>query len=174
MASNFNYKMIFFMLISLALAAAAGLDLFIAYELKDQCSTVDLETAPIVAGTTLLGTFLVNGAWIGAKRKGKKSLERVSIFIWTATTVIGIAGAGATLGQIELYKHVCPDLDDSVDYKLHQYISIALLVVAVALPHAVKFEKSDTSDSLLQPATNEGEPISNANSLKKRSPLVFL
>ena len=176
MPANFDCKMIFFMLISLAIAAAAGLDLFIAYELKDQCSTVDLQSAPIVAGTTLIGTFLVIGAWVGAKRKNKKSIEKVSIFIWTAATVIGIAAAGATLGQIELYTKVCPDLDHTVNYKLHQYISIALLMFAVALPHSIKFEKTgvDAEEALLNAATDNGQPVSNSNSLKKRSPLVFI
>lgn len=171
---------VFFGGISTLLLTAAAFEILSVYHLKDQCPQLNLDTAPLVAGGTLFGTFFLSALWrfaVKKKKKGekKKGAEQVSIFLWTAAMVIGIAAAGATLGQIELYGTVCAALKDNEwPFRTIQYVSIAFLVASVAMPHAWSQEKNNEPLSTLGAPVTSIEDVTEDGRLKKRSPLVFL
>tara|TARA_B110000008_G_C16978824_1_gene567427 strand:+ start:9589 stop:10065 length:477 start_codon:yes stop_codon:yes gene_type:complete len=147
------FKSLFFTTIALMIAIAAGLQFFISFELADQCEDGEVHTAPMVAGTCLAGSFVLNGAWLLSRAKKMKNAVRASIFMWTAAITIGVAAAGAVLGQAALYGAVCT-AEISVDVVSVQYASIVLLVLAVAAPHAWKnVGKKQSTDS------DEGSPL---------------
>ena len=170
MCSEETKKKIFFVSISTFLLTAATFELYSVYHLKDQCPQLKLDTAPKIAGVTLLGTFMLSALWAWAVKNEKKALKQVSIILWTAAMVIGIAAAGATLGQIELYGTVCAALKD-IDFPFRglQYISIACLVAYVAMSHVWPQEKNNEARPTLV-----ARVVDQNAGLIKRSPLVFL
>ena len=149
-------KSVFFTTIALMIATAAGLQFFISYELNDQCGDGDVHTAPVVAGITLLSSFVFNAAWLMARRTKMKNVVRLSIFLWTTIITVGVAAAGAVLGQSELYDNVCAG-QITTDVESVQYASIVLLVLAIASPHAFKTDKKNAKNE-----TDEGgSPLTN-------------
>lgn len=161
-----NY--IIFAIISIFMVTAAGLQAYSAAELSDNCDT-KLATASIIAATSLFVSFVFNGIWVWSlyERRAKKWVRsnkkasrtrRVSILLWTAAVVVGTAATGAALGQAELYKDLSCEVEHSTG--LH-YASIALLVLSIALPHAMEKMQDKFADA-------EGKPI------QKLRPLRFL
>ena len=167
-------KKYFFALISLMLAAAATLEFFLSYELKNQCSGHNILSAPVIAGSCLLGSFILNSAWLMARKRQAASAIRAALFVWTATVTIGVCAAGAALGQALLYDVVCVDgqgastLETDVNVILLQYSAIALLVLSVAAPHALKKKSTDVS------ASAEGNPLLRETNNSEEKPLTFL
>ncbi len=149
---------------------AAGLQAYSASELGDKCDP-KLETASIVAATSLFVSFVFNGIWVWSLyerraekwvRSNKKAsvTRRVSILLWTAAVVVGTAAAGAALGQAELYKDLACEVEHSTE--IH-YASIVLLVLSIALPHAMQKRQAKKDFE-----SAGGEP------LKSIKPLRFL
>lgn len=148
-----------FILISIMMVAAAGLQAYFASELGENCDT-KLSTAPIIASVSLFGSFIFNGIWVVAHKKKMSKTKRGAIALWTATVIVGTAASGAALGQADLYA----DLACEVEYnKWLHYLSIGLLIVSIAWPHA-KPKKQDSKKF----SDAEGKPLT---SLK---PLQFL
>ena len=71
----------FFALISLMLAAAATLEFFLSYELKDQCGDKNILSAPVISGACLLGSFVLNSAWLMARKRQAASAIRAALFV---------------------------------------------------------------------------------------------
>lgn len=138
---------------------AASLQAYFAAELGENCDQ-KLATASIVSAVSLFGSFVFNGIWVWAKRKKMSRTKHGAIALWTATVVVGIAAAGASLGQSELYVDLACEVEQP--WYLH-YGSIVLLIVSIAWPHAMPNlqSKKDFEDA-------EGKP------LKKLQPLRFL
>lgn len=164
-----DQKTIFFGVIGLMMAVAASAQFFLFVEFGDQCAAADITTAPGTAGACLAGSFVFNGAWIAAKRTGRKTLARSSILLWTMLVVVGVAAAGGTLGQAFLAEAVCgaPIETGVLSVLAVQYTSIALLVLSIAAPHALKKE------GLKGGASGAGAPLLN-DTLTQQKPLVFI
>lgn len=159
----------FFAVISLMLAAAATLQFVLVYEFKNQCAGHDISTAPTVAGSCLLGSFLLNGIWLMARKKQQKISIRAALFAWTASVTIGVAAAGAALGQALMYDQVCGQtLTTEINVELLQYCSVALLVLSVAAPHALKKKGTEVGSS------DVTKPLTKDVNLSEQKPLVFL
>ena len=169
-------KSAFFGLVALAMAVAAALQFFIVFEVDDKCSTADIHTAPTIAGAALTTSFFANAVWLMARRKNAETTQRAAILIWTLVVVIGIAAAGATLGQIQHYTELChnPQSDirlNDIHFNTIQYVSIALLALSVAAPHALKKDKKTLIPSLA--SEGSGLPLVSGG-VTHKSPLVFL
>ena len=164
-------KSAFFGLVALAMAVAAALQFFIVFEVDDKCSTADIHTAPTVAGAALTTSFFANAVWLMARRKNAETTQRAAILVWTLVVVIGIAAAGATLGQIQKYSSLCPDLKSDIHFNTVQYVSIALLALSVAAPHALKKDKKALMPNLV--ADGAGLPLVSGG-VTNKSPLVFI
>jgi hypothetical protein len=146
-----------FILISIFMVTAAGLQAYSAAELGDNCDT-KLSTASIIAATSLFGSFIFNGIWVLANRKKMSKTKMAAIAFWTAAVVVGTAAAGAALGQAELYA----DLSCEVEYSIGlHYASIVLLVVSIAWPHAM--QKRQGANKF---ADAEGKPIQHLQPLR--------
>lgn len=162
----------FFGVISLMLGLAASLEFVLSYEYKDQCPGHDISTAPTVAGACLLGSFVLNAVWLMARKNKSKTSIRAALFAWTAAMTIGVAAAGAALGQSLLLDDLCvgaeaqSTLDTDINTILLQYSAIALLVLSVAAPHALKKKGANVDGAA------SAKPVTNDESLQK--PLVFL
>lgn len=165
---------LFFGMISLMLALAASLEFVLSYEYKNQCDGHDISTAPTIAGCCLFGSFLLNAVWLMSRKNRSAKSIRAALFAWTASVTIGVAAAGAALGQGLLLDVVCVDAQNqptfvtNLNAVLVQYSAIALLVLSVAAPHAMK-KKSTTvggSDDASKPLTAEDASL--------QKPLVFL
>jgi len=175
-------KKIFFGLIGLSMATAAGLQFYLVYELDDKCTSPlpDITSAPTIAGVTLAGSFVTNFLWLYTRQKGMDTAKRASLLLWVFLVLFGMAAAGATLGQIQLYNLACPLLASKSDVNFNsvQYVSIALLILSIAAPHALK--KVPAAPSLLsQPPT--GLPITKTDertildtSQLSTKPLIFV
>jgi hypothetical protein len=163
----------FFGAISVMLALAASLEFVLSYEYKDQCPGHDISTAPTVAGACLLGSFALNAFWLMARKNKSKTSIRAALFAWTAAMTIGVAAAGAALGQSLLLDDLCVDaqdqstLDTDINTVLLQYSAIALLVLSVAAPHALKKKSADVDSAA------SAKPLLNGDSSLQK-PLVFL
>jgi hypothetical protein len=163
----------FFGVISVMLGLAASLEFVLSYEYKDQCPGHDISTAPTVAGACLLGSFALNAVWLMARKNKSKTSIRAALFAWTAAMTIGVAAAGAALGQSLLLDDLCvgpmgqTSLDTDINIVLLQYSAIALLVLSVAAPHALKKKGADVDSAA------SAKPLLNGDSSLKK-PLVFL
>lgn len=146
-----------FILISIFMVTAAGLQAYSAAELGDNCDT-KLATASIIAATSLFVSFVFNGIWVWANWKKMSKTKRFAIAFWTTAVVVGTAAAGAALGQAELYKDLSCEVEHSTG--LH-YASIVLLVLSIALPHAI--QKRQGANKF---ADAEGKPIQNLRPLR--------
>lgn len=164
-------KSAFFGLIALAMAVAAALQFFIVFEVDDKCPDSDIHTAPTVAGAALTTSFFANAVWLMARRKNAETTQRAAILVWTLVVVIGIAAAGATLGQIQKYNSLCPSLESDIHFNTIQYVSIALLALSVAAPHALKKDKKALMPTLA--ADGAGLPLVSGG-VTNKSPLVFI
>jgi len=165
---------IFFGIITVLMVIAVVLQFFIVGELDESCPDSNLTTAPTIAGLTLAVSFVTNGLWLFAKKKGLTLVRRTSLLAWVVLVLSGIAAAGATLGQIQLYDTVCPAMESETDFNTAQYISIVLLIISVAAPH---YRKKEATVALASQESLVGQPItldrpSGANLLVK--PLVFV
>lgn len=160
-----NLKSVFFGVVALSLAVAAGFQFWLVHKLKNQCVT-DLRIAPVIAGGCLTGSFLFNALWLGARAKMRPTTVRAALFLWVVLVTVGTVAAGATLGQLLLRGVVCPTLVSDIPLVLLQYASIGLLVFSISVPHALKKRGGS-----VQPASNseEGGPF-----LELKKPLVFL
>lgn len=165
---------LFFGVISLMLGLAASLEFVLSYEYKNQCVGHDISTAPTIAGCCLLGSFLLNGVWLMSRKKRAAKSIRAALFAWTASVTIGVAAAGASLGQGLLLEAVCVDAQNQptfvtdLNIELLQYSAIALLVLSVAAPHALK--KKGTA---VEGADDASKPLT-AEDVSLQKPLVFL
>lgn len=139
------------------MVTAAGLQAYSAAELGDNCDT-KLATASIIAATSLFVSFVFNGIWVWANWKKMSKTKRFAIAFWTTAVVVGTAAAGAALGQAELYKDLSCEVEHSTG--LH-YASIVLLVLSIALPHAI--QKRQGANKF---ADAEGKPIQNLRPLR--------
>lgn len=158
---------IFFGVIGLMMAVATAAQFFLFVEFGDQCAAADITTAPGTAGACLAGSFVFNGAWVVAKRSGDKTLERGSILLWTMLVVVGVVAAGGVLGQAFLAEAACGGaIETAVPVLTVQYVSIALLLLSIAVPHAMKKE-----DLRGVSASGAGGPLLNKEHQK---PLVFI
>ena len=164
-------KSAFFGLVALAMAVAAALQFFIVFEVDDKCSDADIHTAPTIAGAALTTSFFANAVWLMARRKNAETTQRAAILVWTLVVVIGIAAAGATLGQIQKYNSLCPSLESDIHFNTVQYVSIALLALSVAAPHALKKDKKALMPTLA--ADGAGLPLISGG-VTNKSPLVFI
>ena len=165
-------KSAFFGLIALAMAVAAALQFFIVFELDDKCPESDIHTAPTVAGAALTTSFFANAVWLMARRKNAETTQRAAILVWTLVVVIGIAAAGATLGQIQNYNKLCKGIAGSdIHFNTVQYVSIALLALSVAAPHALKKDKKTLMPNLA--SDGAGLPLVSGG-VTNKSPLVFI
>jgi hypothetical protein len=164
-------KGVFFGVISLMLVTVAVLEFFLSYELKNQCEGHNILTAPTVAGACLTGSFLFNMIWLKARKKNAKNAIRAALFAWTVSVTVGVAAAGAALGQALLLPEICVSegqstLEMDLNLELLHYSAIALLVLSVAAPHALK-KKGATVE-----ASEESNPLIKRDLESK--PLVFL
>ena len=165
-------KSAFFGLVALAMAVAAALQFFIVFEVDDKCPGSDIHTAPTVAGAALTTSFFANAVWLMARRKNAETTQRAAILVWTLVVVIGIAAAGATLGQIQHYTTLCGgDIESDTNFNTLQYVSIALLALSVAAPHALKKDKKALMPNLV--ADGAGLPLVSGG-VTNKSPLVFI
>ena len=160
-----NLKSIFFGVVALSLAVAAGFQFWLVHKLKNQCVT-DLRIAPVIAGGCLTGSFLFNALWLGARAKMRVTTVRAALFLWVVLVTVGTTAAGATLGQLVLRRVVCPGLVSDIPLVLLQYASIGLLVFSISVPHAIK-KRSDS----VQPATSTDD---DSPFLELKKPLVFI
>lgn len=152
---------------------AATLQFVLVYDFKNKCAGHDISTAPAVAGVCVLGSFVLNAIWLSARKKQAKTAIRAALFVWTSAVTIGVAAAGAALGQSFMYEAVCVDsgqstLDTEINIQTLQYLSIALLVLSVAAPHALKRKGTTMGGS------GAGQPLTGDSQLKEVKPLVFL
>lgn len=164
-------KSAFFGLVALAMAVAAALQFFIVFEVDDKCPDSDIHTAPTVAGAALTTSFFANAVWLMARRKNAETTQRAAILVWTLVVVIGIAAAGATLGQIQNYDKLCKMVESDIHFNTVQYVSIALLALSVAAPHALKKDKKALMPNLA--ADGAGLPLVSGG-VTNKSPLVFI
>lgn len=165
-------KSAFFGLVALAMAVAAALQFFIVFEVDDKCSDADIHTAPTIAGAALTTSFFANAVWLMARRKNAETTQRAAILVWTLVVVIGIAAAGATLGQIQHYTELCNGpVQSDIHFNTIQYVSIALLALSVAAPHALKKDKKALMPTLA--ADGAGLPLVSGG-VTHKSPLVFI
>ena len=141
------------------MVTSAVLQAYLAGELGDSCDP-KLETAPIIASVSLFVSFIFNGIWVWAHRKKMSKTKRVSILLWTTTVVVGTAAVGAALGQAELYEDMSCEVEHSLEL---DYLSIALLVLAIALPHGMQKRQN-----------LENKPVDEAEPLIKMKPLQFI
>ena len=157
---------VFFGVIGLMMALATAAQFFLFVEYGKLCTAADITTAPGTAGACLAGSFVFNGAWVVAKRSGRKTLEKASILLWTMLVVVGVTAAGAVLGQAFLTEAACGvAIETAVPVLTVQYVSIALLILSIALPHAMKKE------DLRGDANGAGGPLLNK---EQQKPLVFI
>lgn len=169
-------KSLFFGIIGLFIAIATILQFWLYSRLDTLCTDNMLGLSPSVAGGCLAVSFLTNISWVVAKRKQWLVLERISLFVWVVVISTGLIAVGATLGQSQLYKTVCPDFTEAmkeVDVNLLQYVSIALLILSVATPHIYsnKTAKVATDTTTIATAVTGSEEFLSSNPLK---PLIFL
>ena len=147
---------IFFGLISLALVVTAGFQLFIGEELRKECGH-ELMLAPVASGVCLLLSFLFNFLWLRTRGSKRLWLKRAAIFSWTAVITLGVAAAGAALGQAQVYDRACPALTSTTNFDVLGAMSILLLVFSVAAPHAYA-KKNKKEDKKELPLTSS-EPL---------------
>lgn len=134
---------VFFAIIGLMLAFATGLQFYIAFALDDDMCVDKLVRTPLVAGATLLSSFVPNFAWVYAKRRRNAMLTRLWIAIWIVLVLAGAIAAGASLGQA----HVYADLECHTDVSTFpHYVTIVLLVFSITLPHAIQKRQNATTD----------------------------
>ena len=164
-------KSAFFGLVALAMAVAAALQFFIVFEVDDKCSDADIHTAPTIAGAALTTSFFANAVWLMARRKNAETTQRAAILVWTLVVVIGIAAAGATLGQIQNLDKLFKMVESDIHFNTIQYVSIALLALSVAAPHALKKDKKALMPTLA--ADGAGLPLVSGG-VTHKSPLVFI
>ena len=146
--------MIFFAFISLALALAASCQFYIVGELDDD----RIQAAPLLAGLSLVGSFVFNFAWLKLRSRKQSWSYRVAIVLWTSAITVGVAAAGATLSQLAL----AGDLGITVPENMQalQWISLVLLVGCVSLPHAYKKQKPTSGiEAGLVPQVQEVKPL---------------
>ena len=146
--------MIFFAFISLALALAAACQFYIVGELDDD----RIQAAPLLAGLSLVGSFVFNFAWLKLRSRKQSWSYRVAIVLWTSAITVGVAAAGATLSQLAL----AGDLGITVPENMQalQWISLVLLVGCVSLPHAYKKQKPTSGiEAGLVPQVQEVKPL---------------
>ena len=156
----------FFSLISVGIIVAASLQTSIALTLSDHCDAV-LVSAPSLAAGCLFGSFACTGAWLMAKRHHAKMAERLAIFCWTTVLSIGLVSVGAAMGQAQVYDSACPSLKSDMDFNALGIVSILLLVLSVAAPHARDKDhadygtltRSDTTDFLQEEKEQSDKPL---------------
>lgn len=168
-------KSVFFSIIGVSMAVAAALQFVVVFEINDNCDSaeINLTTAPLVAGGTIAGSFLANGAWLYTIKKGSRGKQKAALFVWTVAVVIGLVAGGAALGQTLVYPTLCDKLSDGPNYTTLEYVSLGLLLFSVATPHALA--KSVTDQSNEEDESSEGAPLIKPSQLKKdASPLQFL
>merc|ERR1712072_954681 len=136
-----------FYVVGLAMMAATAFQFYQINQLDDD----RIYTAPLLAGACVAGSFLFNVAWLKFRSNKQSWTYRASILFWTASVTVGVAAAGATLGQLA----VAADLNITVPENMEtlQWISLILLVGSVSLPHAFKKGSKPTF------AASEGHPI---------------
>lgn len=168
-------KSLFFGTIGLFIASATILQFWLYSRLDTLCTDNMLGLSPSVAGGCLAVSFLTNIAWVVAKRKQWLVLERISLFVWVVVITTGLIAVGATLGQSQLYKTVCPDFTEAmkeVDVNLLQCVSIALLILSVATPHIYSNKTAKVAaDTTTNATAVTGSEEFLSNPLK---PLIFL
>jgi len=126
---------LFFALIGLMLACATGLQFYIALALDDEQCADKLVRTPLVAGATLLSSFVPNFVWVYAKRRQNTVLARVSISIWIVLVIAGTTAAGASLGQANMYVDLACHVDVTT---FPHWATVALLMMSISLPHAIQ------------------------------------
>jgi len=94
--------------------------------------------APLIAGIALTIGMCFNMVWVFSRQT---ELGRVSLLIWVASTIIGIAAAGGALFQTRFLEDVpvqdakvCSDDGDN-SYDFLHIIAILFLVLTISLPH---------------------------------------
>lgn len=147
---------IFFGFITLALVTTAGFQLFIGEELRRECGN-ELMLAPVTSGVCLLLSFLFNFLWLRTRGSKRLWLKRAAIFTWTAVITLGVAAAGASLGQAQVYDRACPALSSTADFDVLGIMSILLLVFSVAAPHA--YAKKNEKESKKELPLTSNQPL---------------
>lgn len=148
--------MLFFAFVSLALTLAAACQFYVVGELDDD----RVQAAPLLAGICLVGSFVFNGVWLKLRSNNQTWSYRVVIVLWTSALTVGVAAAGATLGQLALADELEIVVPDNMEAL--QWISLVLLVGSVSLPHAYKKKSSKF-------VASEGRPV-----VEEEKPLIFI
>jgi len=133
--------------------------------------------APLIAGIALTIGMGFNMVWIFSRQT---ELGRVSLLIWAASTIIGIAGAGGALFQTRFLEDVpaqgakvCSDEGDN-SYDFLHIIAILFLVLTISLPHFKiknKTAKIIGSRPLAPPEKNDKQVKKKKDSVEE-SPLI--
>lgn len=147
----------FFYFITLAMVLTVVLQFNVVGEIDDERVMV----APILSGTSLLLSFMFNALWVCVRKDNKTAVERFALLLWTISITVGVAAAGATLGQMAVYKDLGITKPDNMEAL--QWASLALLVASVSLPHYYKKKKKVTF------VTAEGHPDA-----EQKRPLIFV
>jgi hypothetical protein len=157
---------LFFGLVSALILGAAGCQFYIVYQLDDECAGKHLDTAPIISGSLILGSFVFNSMWLMSKGGAAK---RVALGLWVTCIMSGLAAAGATLGQVQLYANECTGLTSSVIEEMQglAYGSLAAVIVATAVAHS----RSGNSPGL---SAEEAQSPEETDNLIKKQPLRFV
>lgn len=153
-------QMFFFLFISVCIVTAAVFQFFIMDGLKD--CTADFTTAPMVAGASLLSSFVFNFIWLYFKTH--TIVRRVAITLWVVVTTTGVAAAGGTYGQSAFYGNCTTDIT-SVQNSWIQFVSVVLLIISIALPHGMSKEKLSMESVDEEEITEETTMISKNNTL---------
>ena len=148
----------FFYFISLAMLLTVVLQFNVVGEIDDDRVTV----APILSGTSLLLSFVFNAIWVRVRSDKKTLVERFALLLWTISITVGVAAAGATLGQMAVYEDL--GISKPENMEALQWISLALLVASVSLPHYYKKKKKTAAS-----ASVEGRPET-----EEKTPLIFV
>jgi len=143
---------LFFLMVGIAMSIAAALQIYTFYDIHDTCE-VNIRIAPLVAGSCLLGSFLLNALWVF----GKDDIKKMAIVFWSGSVIVGTVSAGATLGQIQLYEELDCEITTSLNLTWIQLISIGLLVISIALPHGVS--KKNERPLVRKTTTNKLQPL---------------
>lgn len=172
-------KKIFFGGVSLGLVLAIVFQLVIVNELGEKCQE-PLTTAPLVSSITLASSFVFTGLWVFSSGNcvicdkvvpPRKTLHLVSLLLWTCVTCVGVAAAGATLGQIKLYHVACRHFKSDIDLEGLQYVSIILLILSIGIPHIYPKRKEAPKRKEVEKMITSEIPIDTR--LKQRSLIFF-
>jgi len=151
------------------------------YTLDDQCdpNIHVVTTGSTVAGCAIVTSMFFNMWWVAAKRRQHDTMRRIGMLLWSLSLCAVLATIGASLGQVQVYQ-ILSDAGDTcltssdVDFNTIQYVSLALVIFSIVVPHVFLSMKPKDNASAEDNASAKDLTEVSENLIKKTTPLNFL